>query len=50
MTLELTEKEANLILKGLGELPAKESIDMIMKIKVMWAEQEEKKKAETAVS
>jgi hypothetical protein len=28
-----TEQEINILLKGLGELPAKESINLILKIK-----------------
>jgi hypothetical protein len=31
--LELTEQEVNIILAGLGELPAKHSIELIGKIK-----------------
>jgi len=31
--LKLTEQEVNIILAGLGELPAKHSIDLIAKIK-----------------
>jgi len=31
--LELTEQEVNIILAGLGELPAKHSIELIAKIK-----------------
>ena len=33
ITLTLTIEQANLILKGLGELPFKESADLIIKIK-----------------
>ena len=40
MTIELDEKEANLVLKGLGELPAKESIELIIKLKMTWEEQQ----------
>lgn len=39
MTIELTEEETNLLLKALGELPAKESIDMILKLKLEWQNQ-----------
>jgi hypothetical protein len=31
--LKLTEQEVNIILAGLGELPAKHSIELIAKIK-----------------
>jgi len=31
--VELTEQEVNIVLAGLGELPAKHSIDLIAKIK-----------------
>ena len=31
--LKLTEQEVNIILAGLGELPAKHSIELISKIK-----------------
>ena len=31
--LELTEQEVNIVLAGLGELPAKHSIELIAKIK-----------------
>lgn len=31
--LELTEQEVNVVLAGLGELPAKHSIELIAKIK-----------------
>lgn len=40
--LELTEKEVNIILAGLGELPAKHSIDLIAKIKSTCESQIEK--------
>lgn len=40
MTIELNEKDTNLLLKALGELPAKESIDMILRLQVTWNEQE----------
>ena len=40
--LELTEKEVNTILAGLGELPAKHSIDLIAKIKYTCESQIEK--------
>jgi|688.fasta_scaffold1116948_2 hypothetical protein len=33
ITIEITEKEAQLILAGLGELPAKMCIDFILKFK-----------------
>lgn len=46
MTVELSEKETNLILKGLGELPAKESIELIIKLRMTWNEQEEVKQKE----
>lgn len=46
MTVELSEKETNLVLKGLGELPAKESIELIIKLRMMWNEQEEVKQKE----
>jgi hypothetical protein len=32
LTFTLSEKEANLIISGLGELPAKVSMDLIMKL------------------
>lgn len=43
MTIELNENETNLVLEGLGELPAKKSIELIYKIRMSWHEQEEKK-------
>lgn len=46
MTIELNEKETNLVLKGLGELPAKESIELIIKLRMNWEEQEVQKKKE----
>lgn len=36
VSYELTETEVNLILRGLGELRAKESIAMILKIQDVW--------------
>ena len=44
--LELTENEVNIILAGLGELPAKHSIELIAKIKSK-CEAQIKKKNET---
>lgn len=38
MTIELSEKETNLILRGLGELPAKDSIELILRINKLWNE------------
>ena len=46
MKIELSENETNLILKGLGELPAKESIELIIKVRMAWNEQEENKSKE----
>ena len=46
MTIELDEKETNLLLEGLGELPAKKSIELIYKIRMIWHEQEELKQNE----
>lgn len=43
MTVELDEKDTNLVLKALGELPAKESMELIFKLRMMWHEQEETK-------
>ena len=39
MTVELEEKDVNLILKALGELPAKESIQMILRLQAEWNNQ-----------
>lgn len=39
MTIELNEDEANLILRALGELPAKEVIQLILRLKNTWDEQ-----------
>ena len=39
MTIELNEKDTNLILKALGELPAKDSMQMILRLQVAWNEQ-----------
>lgn len=50
MKVELNEKETNLILKGLGELPAKESIELIIKLRMNWDEQEVQKSEEQPVS
>ena len=36
MTTTFSFEEMNLILRGLGELPAKESIDLIQKIHSEW--------------
>ena len=44
--LELTENEVNIILAGLGELPAKHSIELIAKIKQSCESQIEKQKEE----
>jgi hypothetical protein len=33
LTIKLTEQEAQMILSGLAELPAKHSIDLILKLK-----------------
>ncbi len=41
MTINLNEKETNIILHGLGELPAKESVELIIKLRMAWNEQEE---------
>jgi hypothetical protein len=41
--LELTEQEANVVLAGLGELPAKHSIELIAKIKTTCESQIEPK-------
>ena len=46
MTIELNEKDTNLILKALGELPAKESMQMILRLQVAWNEQSSPKKDE----
>lgn len=39
LTIKLSEQEANLILAGLAELPAKHSIDLILKFKQLCIEQ-----------
>ena len=39
VTLELTVEEVNIVLAGLGELPAKASISMIDKIRHVASEQ-----------
>jgi hypothetical protein len=39
LTIKLNENEAQLILAGLGELPAKHSIDLILKFKQQCEEQ-----------
>jgi hypothetical protein len=44
--LKLTENEVNIILAGLGELPAKHSIELIAKIKQSCQSQIEKQKEE----
>jgi len=44
--LKLTEQEVNIILAGLGELPAKHSIELIAKIKQSCQSQIEKQKEE----
>lgn len=41
MTVELNEKETNLVLEALGELPAKKSMELIIKLRMIWHEQEE---------
>lgn len=46
MTVELNEKETNLVLEALGELPAKKSMELIFKLRMMWHEQEEVKQEE----
>jgi len=38
-TLNVTENEANIILAALGELPAKSSIDLILKLKEEFVKQ-----------
>ena len=40
MTIELNEKDTNLILRALGELPAKDSLDMILRLQMSWSEQQ----------
>lgn len=45
MTIELNEKDTNLILKALGELPAKESMQMILRLQMAWGEQNQPSKA-----
>ena len=44
--INLTEQEVNLVLAGLGELPAKHSIDLISKIKTTCESQIEPKQEE----
>ena len=44
--INLTEQEVNLVLAGLGELPAKHSIDLISKIKTTCESQIEPKQGE----
>ena len=44
--LELTEQEFNIILAGLGELPAKHSIELIAKIKTTCESQIEETEVE----
>jgi hypothetical protein len=39
LTIKLNEQEANLILAALGELPAKHSIELILKFKQQCEEQ-----------
>ena len=39
MTIELNEKDTNLILMALGELPAKEVIHLILRLNAAWEEQ-----------
>ena len=46
MKIELDEKETNLVLKGLGELPAKESIELIIKLRRNREKQEVQKRKE----
>lgn len=38
-TIKLTENEANIILAALGELPAKTTLDLILKIKEQFVQQ-----------
>ena len=45
--IKVTENEANLILAALGELPAKTSIDLIIKIKEEVVQQITDKQEET---
>ena len=44
--LKLTEQEVNVVLAGLGELPAKHSIELIAKIKQSCESQIEQQKEE----
>jgi len=44
--LELTEQEVNVVLAGLGELPAKHSIELIAKIKTTCESQIEETEVE----
>jgi len=39
LTINLTPDEAQLILNGLAELPAKHSIDLIIKLKIEFEQQ-----------
>jgi hypothetical protein len=45
LTTELTIDEWNIVLKGLGELPAKESLDIIQKIQKSFIDKQQKAKA-----
>lgn len=45
-TIKVTENEANIILAALGELPAKTSIDLILKIKEEFVQQIQDKQEE----
>ncbi len=49
MTLELDEKETNLILESLGEMPAKKSMELIIKLRMIWHEQEELKHESSSI-
>lgn len=46
MTFNVTEKEANLLIQALAELPAKISMDIIIKLQLQAKEQLEKKEEE----
>jgi len=45
--INLTEQEVNLVLAGLGELPAKHSIDLILSIKTECESQSKTTEVET---
>ena len=48
LTIKVSEQEAQMILSGLAELPAKHSIDLILKLKTEFESQIKENSAEEA--